>query len=147
MKITKRQLRRIIREAMDYGPKRAYREPEYWPRVIVPTLGLPVKGLPGEPANDPPWAIWDYPGIITLRSRVPALGHMQVAATPNWDDVDSNTLAIDVTTDDGTMVYTSTVENIPWAYEEDGRKDRALWLQAIREQWPQIRKAMHRFAR
>ena len=130
---------------MDYGPKRAYREPDYWPGVIVPTRGLPVKGLPGEPANDPPVAYLDYPGIITI--RVPTMGHVQIAATPNWDDVDSNTLAIDVTTDDGTMVYTSTVENIPWTYEEDGRKDRALWLQAIREQWPKIRNAMDRFAR
>jgi hypothetical protein len=145
VKITKRQLRRIIREAMDYGPKRAYREPEHWPRVIVPTLGLPVKGLPGEPANDPAVAYWDYPGIITLRSHVPALGHMQVAATPNWDDVDGNTLAIDVTADDGTMVYSFTVENIPWTYEAD--EDRALWLQAIREQWPKILKAMRRFVR
>ena len=120
-------------------------EPENWPRDIVgpDRGGMEVTGLPGESTENPPKAYWEYPGYIAI--HVPGMPHMWVAATPNWEGSGSNTLAIELTTDDGTTIDIYDVDNIPWSYDTD--EDRELWLQAIREQWPQIRKAMHRFVR
>lgn len=149
MKITKRQLRKVIREAMDVSV-----EPENWPRDIVgpDRGGMEVTGLPGESTENPPKAYWEYPGYIAIHvpawdrlARVKGMPRMWVAATPNWEGSGSNTLAIELTADDGTTIGAYDVDNIPWSYDMD--EDRALWLQAIREQWPQIRKAMHRLVR
>jgi len=121
MIITKRQLRRIIREQMEAG----------W----LEQLALSIQGtqFPGGFS-----AAWEYPGFIDIGKRGSSFS---VAATPNWGAED--VIAVQVMTDDGAAIDGWDI-NVQWT--GDVQQDAQLWQQAMNQAWPEISVLIQDFA-